>query len=248
MANADIMAQSLDRAPEILIVEDDPGVRVLLARTLKENGLNVTAAPAATEMWRALKTNQFDLILLDIMLPGTNGLDLCRAIRKDSAVPIIMVSARGEEIDRVLGLEIGADDYIAKPFSTKELLARVRAVLRRTVAGPIGAAPPRETLQFEGWTVDLRRRTLQSAEGAEVELSGAEYDLLLSFLDNPQRIIGRDRLLELSRSRISDASDRSIDVLVSRLRRKLSGQEGGEALIRTVRGAGYMFTAPVERA
>ncbi|OYX32520.1 MAG: DNA-binding response regulator [Caulobacterales bacterium 32-69-10] len=242
------MAQSLDRAPEILIVEDDPGVRVLLARTLRENGLNVTAAPAATEMWRALKTNQFDLILLDIMLPGTNGLDLCRQIRKDSAVPIIMVSARGEEIDRVLGLEIGADDYIAKPFSTKELLARVRAVLRRTVSGPIGAAPPRETLQFEGWTVDLRRRTLQSAEGAEVELSGAEYDLLLSFLDNPQRIIGRDRLLELSRSRISDASDRSIDVLVSRLRRKLSGQEGGEALIRTVRGAGYMFTAAVDRA
>lgn len=248
MANSDIMAPSMDRAPEILIVEDDPGVRVLLARTLKENGLNVTAAPAAAEMWRALKTNQFDLILLDIMLPGTNGLDLCRAIRKDSAVPIIMVSARGEEIDRVLGLEIGADDYIAKPFSTKELLARVRAVLRRTVAGPIGAAPPRETLSFEGWTVDLRRRTLQSAEGVEVELSGAEYDLLLSFLDNPQRIIGRDRLLELSRSRISDASDRSIDVLVSRLRRKLSGQEGGEALIRTVRGAGYMFTAPVERA
>ncbi len=248
MASSDLMAQSLDRAPEILIVEDDPGVRVLLARTLRENGLNVTAAPAATEMWRALKTNQFDLILLDIMLPGTNGLDLCRQIRKDSAVPIIMVSARGEEIDRVLGLEIGADDYIAKPFSTKELLGRVRAVLRRTVSGPIGAAPPRETLQFEGWTVDLRRRTLQSAEGAEVELSGAEYDLLLSFLDNPQRIIGRDRLLELSRSRISDASDRSIDVLVSRLRRKLSGQEGGEALIRTVRGAGYMFTAAVDRA
>jgi DNA-binding response OmpR family regulator len=248
MTTPDPLAQASDRAPEILIVEDDPGVRVLLARTLRENGLNVTAAPAAQEMWRALKTNAFDLILLDVMLPGTNGLDLCRAIRRESATPIIMVSARSEEIDRVLGLEIGADDYIAKPFSTKELLARVRAVLRRTVSGPIGGAPPRETLKFEGWTVDLRRRTLQSAEGAEVELSGAEYDLLLSFLDNPQRIIGRDRLLELSRSRISDASDRSIDVLVSRLRRKLSGQEGGEALIRTVRGAGYMFTAPVERA
>lgn len=236
-----------DRAPEILIVEDDPGLRVLLARTLRENGYGVTAATAAPEMWRALKTARFDLMLLDVMLPGANGLDLCRTIRRDNPLPIIMVSARGDEIDRVLGLEMGADDYIPKPFSTKELLARVRAVLRRTATGVIEHAPSRETLRFADWTVDLRRRALSSADGTEVELSGAEYDLLITFLDNPQRIIGRERLLELSRSRLADVSDRSIDVLVSRLRRKLSGQ-GADTLIRTVRGAGYMFTAPVERS
>jgi DNA-binding response OmpR family regulator len=232
---------------EILIVEDDPSLRVLLARTLRENGFRTTVAPAAPEMWRALRTSQFNMVLLDIMLPGSNGLDLCRAIRRDSAIPIIMLTARGEEVDRVLGLELGADDYIPKPFSTKELLARVRAVLRRTATGPVDQAKPRETLIFAGWTVDLRRRSLLSPEGAEVELSGAEYDLLISFLDNSQRIIGRERLLELSRSRLADVSDRSIDVLVSRLRRKLGDRGGTDALIRTVRGAGYMFTAKVER-
>ena len=248
-----MLAESLwanlpERSMRVLIVEDDPGLRVLLARTLRENGLRPTTVPASREMWRAMKTTPFDLILLDVMLPGVNGLDLCRSIRANSPVPIIMVSARGDEVDRVLGLELGADDYIAKPFSTKELLARIRAVLRRTAAGPIEHQAPRETIQFAGWTVDLKRRALSSPDGADVALSGAEYDLLISFLDNPQRVIGRERLLELSRSRLADASDRSIDVLVSRLRRKLSDQSGGEGLILTVRGAGYMLTADIERA
>ena len=237
-----------ERSLRVLVVEDDPGLRVLLSRTLRENGFRPTTVPASREMWRAMRTAQFDLILLDIMLPGVNGLDLCRTIRTNSAVPIIMVSARGDEVDRVLGLELGADDYIAKPFSNKELLARIRAVLRRTASGPIENPAPRETMQFNDWTVDLRRRSLTSPDGAEVTLSGAEYDLLITFLDNAQRVIGRERLLELSRSRLADVSDRSIDVLVSRLRRKLSDQSGGEGLILTVRGAGYMFTADVERA
>lgn len=248
MLNSGVLSDLQDRPPEILIVEDDPGLRVLLTRTLRENGFRATACPAAPDMWRAMKEQTFDLVLLDIMLPGANGLDLCRTIRRNSAMPIIIVSARGDEMDRILGLELGADDYIPKPFSNKELLARVRAVLRRTTNGPIEHTTSRETLQFAGWTVDLRRRALTSPDGAEVELSGAEYDLLISFLENPQRIIGRERLLELSRTRLAEASDRSIDVLVSRLRRKLSDQAGGRALIRTVRGAGYMFSAKVERA
>jgi two-component system OmpR family response regulator len=235
-----------DRTAEILIVEDDPGVRVLLARTLKENGFNVTAVPAAPEMWRALQAGHFDMVLLDLMLPGSNGLDICRTIRKTSAIPIIMVTARGEEMDRVLGLELGADDYISKPFSPKELMARMRAVLRRGM-GAVELGSPRETVSFAGWTVDLRRRAVQSPEGAEIELSGAEYDLLLSFLDNPQRVLGRERLLELSRTRLGDSSDRSVDVLVSRLRRKLSDGGGAAELIRTVRGVGYMFVQKVER-
>jgi DNA-binding response OmpR family regulator len=243
----DVLSGLQERTAEILIVEDDPGVRVLLARTLKENGFNVTAVSAAPEMWRAMQNGHFDMVLLDLMLPGSNGLDICRAIRRTSSIPIIMVTARGDEMDRVLGLELGADDYISKPFSAKELMARMRAVLRRG-RGAVETGTPRETITFEGWTVDLRRRAVRSPEGAEVELSGAEYDLLLSFIDNPQRVLGRERLLELSRTRLGESSDRSIDVLVSRLRRKLSDQGGPAELIRTVRGVGYMFVAKVERA
>ncbi len=247
MFAANLMSEGLAGSPEILIVEDDPSLRVLLSRTLRENGFRTTVASAAPEMWRAMKVTNFDLVLLDVMLPGSNGLDLCRSIRQQSPVPIIMISARTDEVDRVLGLELGADDYVPKPFGAKELLARVRAILRRTNQSAAERTAPRETVRFVGWTVDLRRRQLMSAAGVEVELSGAEYDLLNSFLDNPQRIIGRERLMELSRSRLTDASDRSIDVLVSRLRRKLSDKSPTNALIRTVRGAGYMFTADVER-
>lgn len=246
--SSDFLAEDFDRAPAILIVEDDPGLRVLLVRTLRENGFHATGVSAAPEMWRALEDAPADLILLDIMLPGTNGLDICRALRKNCEVPIIMLSARGEEMDRVLGLELGADDYIAKPFSNKELLARVRAVLRRSTAGQPERRRGRERVKFAGWVLDLRRRELLSPVGANVDLSGAEYDLLVSFIDNAQRVIGRERLLELSRSRLSDVSDRSIDVLVSRLRRKLSDQVNDNALIRTIRGVGYMFTAEVERS
>ena len=247
MPEGNVATEALAGSPEILIVEDDPSLRVLLARTLRENGFRTTTATAAPDMWRAMKTTDFDLILLDVMLPGSNGLDLCRSIRLENDVPIIMISARTDEIDRVLGLELGADDYMPKPFGTKELLARVRAILRRTTVASTDRSRPRETVRFMGWTVDLRRRELTSPQGAQVELSGAEYDLLSTFLDNPQRIIGRERLLELSRSRLTDASDRSIDVLVSRLRRKLSDKDAQHILIRTVRGAGYMFTTEVER-
>jgi len=234
----------------ILVVEDDPGMRTLLVRVLRESGLEAASVRDGREMWDALDAAPADLVLLDVMLPGTSGLDLCRMLRQRSAVPVIMVSARQSETDRVLGLELGADDYIAKPFGSHELLARVRAVLRRSrgeAGAPSDAASARrETLNFAGWCLSLRRRELSDPSGATVDLSGAEHDLLLSFLENPQRVIGRERLLELSRNRLGEASDRSIDVLVSRLRRKVGGNE--QPLIRTVRGAGYMFAAHVERA
>ena len=237
-------AEEPDVAASILVVEDDPGLRVLLVRSLRENGYEAFGASAGPEMWRLLAANHIDLVVLDVMLPGVSGLDLCRELRQKSDIPIVMLSARGEELDRVLGLELGADDYICKPFGTKELLARLRAVLRRMVGRQPSGGVEREFVSFSGWKVDLRRRQLISSDDVEVELSGAEYDLLASFLANPQRVIGRERLLELSRTRLSDASDRSIDVLVSRLRRKLS--DGGD-LIRTVRGVGYMFAAEVKR-
>ena len=184
-------------------------------------------------MWNTLEKRPVDLVLLDIMLPGKNGIDLCREIRARSGVPIIFVSAKGGETDRVVGLELGADDYIAKPVGTRELIARVRAVLRRgsLERGPDGTGG--ERARFKGWEVDLRRRAVFSPSGASIELTGAEFDLLASFIGSPQRVLGRDRLIELSRVRLGDSSDRSIDVLVSRLRRKLSSA-GQPAPIVTV--------------
>ena len=232
--------------PRILVVEDDAGLRVLLLRLLRENGFEAVGAQDGMEMWRVLEGGPFDLVILDLMLPGTPGLDLCKALRARTNSAIIIVSARGEEIDRVLGLELGADDYLAKPVSHKELLARVRAVLRRPPLSAGAERGVREVVSFAGWRLDLRGRTLHAPSGARVELSAAEHDLLVSFVENPQRVIGRERLLELSRTRLGDVSDRSVDVLVSRLRRKLELEEGGEPLIRTVRGVGYTFSPAVE--
>jgi DNA-binding response OmpR family regulator len=231
----------------ILIVEDDPALRVLLGRRLQEHGFKTLPAQSAPEAWRTLEQVPVDLVLLDIMLPGTSGLDICRAIRRNSTVPIIVLSARADETDRVLGLELGADDYVPKPFSTKELIARIRAVLRRRHPDWLQTQETQGLLRFAGWTLDVRKHELLSPQGVRVELSGAEYGLLVVLLDNAQRVIGRERLLELSRTRLSDASDRSIDVLVSRLRRKLSQGDGSNSLIRTMRGTGYILTAAVER-
>ena len=233
----------------ILIVEDDASLRVILARRLQENGFKVATAQTAPEVQRIFKEQTLDLILLDIMLPGTSGLDICRSIRRESDVPIIIISARTEETDRVLGLELGADDYVPKPFSTKELIARIRAVLRRGTSDRTEAnSASQDLVRFNDWTLDLRRHELTAPSGARVELSGAEYALLVALLDNKQRVIGRERLLELSRSRLGESSDRSVDVLISRLRRKLSQDETGNDLIRTIRGVGYIMTAAVERA
>ncbi|GAA4773773.1 response regulator [Stakelama sediminis] len=235
-------------AGSIVLVEDDPPLRMLTARALQESGYDVRTAATGAEMWVALEGAPADLIILDIMLPGTSGLDLFRKLRRESDVPIIFVSARGNEQDRVLGLELGADDYLAKPFSTRELIARVGAVLRRHGA-PTDAERDavRNEARFDGWTVSLSRRELHSPDGTMVDLTSAEFDLLTTFLNQPQRVISRERLIELSRTRIGDSSDRSIDVLISRLRRKISAA-GGDAPIVTVRGIGYMLRSEVERA
>ena len=231
-------------APAVLVVEDDPGLRVLIARALQQNGFAVFQASSGPEMWSTLEQRPVDLILLDVMLPGKNGIDLCREIRGRHDVPIIFVSARVDETDRVIGLELGADDYIPKPFGTRELIARVRAVLRRRPSKSDVSEASAEQARFAGWCVDMRRRSVYSPSGASIELTGAEFDLLASFIGSPQRVLGRERLIELSRVRLGDSSDRSIDVLVSRLRRKLSSA-GQSAPIVTVRGVGYMLTADV---
>ncbi|MFT3965482.1 MAG: response regulator transcription factor [Sphingobium sp.] len=234
-------------AQTIVLVEDDPSLRMLTARLLQENGYAVRTAATAPEMWIAMEGGPVDMVVLDLMLPGTNGIDLCRQIRRTSDIPIIFISARGSDEDRVLGLELGADDYLAKPFNTRELIARIRAVLRRGPITELDANNRRHEVRFDGWTVNLSRRELRSPSNAIVDLTGAEFDLLGTFIDQPQRVIGRERLIELSRTRVGDSSDRSIDVLVSRLRRKITAA-GGKPPIVTVRGVGYMFNAPVTRA
>lgn len=239
--------RSLPPSAHILVVEDDGDMRVLLVRFLAENGLRATGARDGREMWDVLAQVPIDLILLDIMLPGTSGLDLCRAVRERSDVSIIMLTARGTETDRVLGLEFGADDYVAKPFSRPELLARIRAVLRRGTTPRSATDPGRRYLTFEGWHLDTARRELKAPGGGAVDLSGAEYDLLLAFLEHPQRVLTRDQILELSRNRVGDPFDRTVDSLVSRLRRKIESENASRPLIKTVRGAGYMFIPEVSR-
>ncbi len=233
----------------ILIVDDDPGIRVLLSNLLRRSGFLVATAADYGEMVDELESRAVNLILLDVMLPGVSGFEICREIRDGGwgDIPIIMISARGEEADQVAGLELGADDYIAKPFGPSELLARVRAVLRRPPLSGGGRKEKAKLARFAGWTMDLRRRELFAPSGAAVTLSAAEYELLANLIDHPQQIVARDRLLELSRFRLAGSSDRSIDVLISRLRGKLDGGRTPN-LIKTVRGFGYMFAAEVVRS
>jgi DNA-binding response OmpR family regulator len=233
-------------SPVIILVEDDPALRTLTARALQENGYLVRSCATAPEMWRALEAGPVDLVILDIMLPGTSGIDLCRALRRESEMPIIFISAKGSETDRVVGLELGADDYLAKPFGTRELIARVRAVLRRGGVENRQSGRGQGIVEFDGFTLSLPRRELLSPGGAVIDLTGAELDLLVALIDNAQRVIARERLIELSRTRMGDSSDRSVDVLVSRLRRKLS-TAGKDAPIITVRGVGYMLNTEVVR-
>ncbi|MBR0683239.1 response regulator transcription factor [Roseomonas eburnea] len=244
-----MMPDTLPPEAHILVVEDDGEMRTLIAKFLRQNGYRVTGARDGREMWETLGNAPVDLILLDVMLPGQSGLDLTRALRAKTRVPIIMVTARGDETDRIVGLELGADDYIPKPFSRPELLARIRAVLRR--ARPAEEAPVAELvgdrILFAGWALDTRRRELAAPDGTSVDLSGGEYDMLLAFCEHPQRVLSRDQLLDLARNRVSDSIDRSVDVMVSRLRRKLEPTDESPALIKTIRGAGYMFIPAVTR-
>lgn len=233
--------------PHVLVVEDDGETRRLLVRLLRENGLRATGAADGQEMWQSLASAQPDLVLLDLMLPVKPGLDLLRELRQEprwARLPVVIVTARGAVGDRARGLESGADDYVAKPFDRRELLARIGAVLRRT--GRQDRAPRASLVRFGGWSLDTGKRVLASPQGAIVDLSGAEYDLLMVFLDNPKRTLSRERLLELARNRVSvSVADRSVDVQVSRLRQKLS-VDGEDRIIKTVRGVGYAFVADLE--
>jgi two-component system OmpR family response regulator len=229
----------------ILVVDDDGEILSLVAKYLRSNGFRVHAARSGPEMNEALRHGAIDLIVLDVMLPGRNGLDLCRDIRRTSSIPVIMLTAKGEETDRIIGLEVGADDYLPKPFNPRELLARINAVLRRVRAQDQRSSEPRgRAFLFGGWRLDTLKRELVNPEGIVVDLSTGEYDLLLAFLEAPQRVLTREFLLDAARNRSIDAFDRSIDVQVSRLRRKLGSAED---LIKTVRGAGYLFATDVIR-
>jgi two-component system, OmpR family, response regulator len=230
--------------PQILVVDDDLEIRKLLARYMKEQGFRVQLASRCAEVRERIATNQIDLIVLDVMLPDGSGLDLCRDLRSArSNVPIILLTALKEDVDRIIGLEIGADDYLGKPFNPRELVARIRAVLRRG-QDDRSARNRRGRYRFEGFVADPFARSVVDPGGGNIELTGAEFDLLLIFLTRPGRVLSRDQLLDLTRGHNEDVLDRSIDVLVSRLRRKLAA--GGTAQIfKTVRNGGYQFAAKV---
>lgn len=237
----------------ILVVDDDREIRSLLADYLTKQGLRCSTAANGREMKDALERHRIDLIVLDIMMPGEDGLTLCRNLRAGGAhatTPVLMLTARGDDMDRIIGLEMGADDYLPKPFVPRELYARIRAILRRARALPpnLEAAPPADVreLRFAGWRLDTVARHLVDAEGTVVPLSGAEFRLLSVFLAHPQRVLSRDQLMELTQGREADVFDRSIDLMVSRVRQRLRDNAREPAIIKTVRNEGYVLATTVE--
>ena len=231
---------------KILIVEDDPEIGKLLALTVQENGMTPTVAEDSHVMNALLRSNEFDLIILDVMLPGEDGLSICRRIRSEKTTPIILLTALGEEVDRIVGLEVGADDYVTKPFSPREVVARIRSLLRRSSYGLVNTAGQRK-LRFEGWQIDPLRRQLHDASSARVAVTTTEFDLLLAFCRNPGRIITREELLSLTHTGLAGPIERSIDVHISRLRQKIETDPRNPVLLQTVRLGGYVFTAMVEQ-
>jgi two-component system, OmpR family, response regulator len=235
-------------APHILALDDDAPVRQLVADYLSDNELRVTAVANGRQMQEVLARETIDLLILDLRLPGEDGMQIARRVREESGIPIIMLSGRSEEADRVMGLELGADDYLTKPFSPRELLARVRALLRRAQAqaSAVDALSKLRAYRFGAWELNLRLRKLKRADGRSVDLSNGEFSLLTAFLGAPQRILSRDQLLESSRLHNDDVYDRAIDVQILRLRRKLEADPARPEIIVTERGAGYVFNTPVE--
>lgn len=237
---------SSDTNTHILIVDDDREIRTLLAEYLDSNGFKTLTATNGVDMRKVLDESRVDLIVLDLTLPGEDGLTLCRTLRATSDVPVIMLTARGEPLDRILGLEMGADDYLAKPFEPRELFARIRSVLRRTQALPPNMKQlDVAAMRFANWTLDLTARHLVNKDGVVVALSGAEYRLLKVFLDHPNRVLNRDQLLELTQGRESDPFDRSVDIQISRLRQKLGDDARTPVIIKTVRNEGYVLATTV---
>jgi two-component system, OmpR family, response regulator len=241
---------AMDGQEHLLIVDDDPELRDMLCLYFSRHGLRASAAADGRQMRRVLSREHVDLLILDLMLPGEDGLSLCRELRVPGQplLPIVMLTARGDEADRILGLELGADDYLPKPFAARELLARVRSVLRRTHMLPPGTVPdvPQRHLRFGNWTLDTVARHLVDEDGTTVSLSGAEYRLLRVLLQHPQRVLNRDQLLHLTQGRDADVFDRSIDLLVSRVRQRLRDGPRESRYIKTVRNEGYVFCAAVQ--
>jgi two-component system OmpR family response regulator len=231
----------------ILVVDDQQEICDVVEEYLTGEGYRVSTAHDGAGMRRALSQSSVDLVILDLMLPGEDGLALARALRSESAIGIIILTGRGETVDRIIGLEMGADDYLPKPFHLRELLARVKAVLRRAhdrIGEP--AQPARSRMRFSGWSLDLSSRELLSPTGGEVRLTTGEFDLLVAFVNNANQVLSRDRLLDLARNREAGPFDRTIDVQVGRLRRKLEDDPQNPTLIKTVRGSGYIFTPTIE--
>jgi two-component system OmpR family response regulator len=231
----------------ILVVDDDAEIRNLLGVYLRKNGYQVTGVADGKGMSAALDRDKIDLVVLDLMLPGDDGLVLCRNLRARSNIPVIMLTARGDETDRIVGLEMGADDYLPKPFNPRELLARIKSVLRRAHVLP-ERHPVEDSryIRFGEWKLDVVARHLVAGDGLVVNLSGAEYRLLKIFLEHPNRVLSRDQLLDLTQGRDTEPFDRSIDVQVSRLRQRLRDDAKEPGIIKTVRGEGYVLAAPVD--
>jgi len=242
-----MQSAEMSESPHILVVDDHNEIRDLVARYLKKNGLRVSVAEGGRTMRAVLETAAIDLVVLDIMMPGEDGLDLCRQIRDTTALPVIFLTAMAEDTDRVVGLELGADDYLTKPFNPRELLARIKAVLRRTRGQTTIAEPETETYRFEGWTLDATRRALIDAAGVIVPISAAEFRLLSVFVERPLMVLSRDQLLDLTAGREAKAFDRAIDNQISRLRKKIEPDPKDPSLIKTVRGGGYVFSSVVEK-
>jgi two-component system OmpR family response regulator len=233
----------------ILIVDDDAETRSLLQTYLQKQGYRVTAAADGKALRRALEVGRPDLIVLDLMLPGQDGLELCRDLRMRSNLPVIMLTARGEETDRIVGLEMGADDYLGKPFNPRELLARIKSVLRRARALPGNLEPDAvKTFTFAGWTLEVATRNLTAPDGVVTPLSGTEFKLLRAFLAHPNRVLSRDQLIDIMISRDAGPFDRAIDVQVSRLRQRLRDDAREPRIIKTVRGEGYVLASEVKAA
>jgi two-component system OmpR family response regulator len=240
----------LSETARLLVVDDDREIRDLVSRFLTKHGYKVEAARDSEAMDEILAGGRTDLLILDLMLPGKGGLEICRELRARSSIPILVLTAMGDQTDRIVGLEMGADDYLAKPFNPRELLARIRAILRRVTTPPtVGrVVAPAKLLRFAGWKLDLGRRRLEAPDGLIVDLTTGEYELLIAFAEHPQRVMNRNQLLDLARGRDATPFDRSIDVQVSRIRRKIEADPKAPSMIITVRGDGYMFTPDVEVA
>jgi two-component system OmpR family response regulator len=232
----------------VLIVDDDEDLLVLLKKFLERYDFSVTLAGSGVQMDAQMTRKHFDALILDVMLPGEDGLSLCKRVRSISHIPIIMLTAVTETTDRIVGLELGADDYLAKPFDARELLARIRALLRRATRPTLSAGEHHPSLLFGNWRLNLAKRELRSPNMTLVPLSSGEFELLLAFLEHPQRLLTREQLIDYARGSGHEVFDRSIDVQISRIRRKIEVNARSPEIIRTVRNAGYIFTVPVEHA